>query len=150
MERELWPLLYRTVRAVAADFSDKYKQLPSWVLLLTLLWAALHDRPICWACQAEHWKMTSLNLHHVPSPATMSRRIDSVAVGWLWRAVEQRLRALSPAVPGLLTFLDGKPLPVGVVRKTKTPAMVALPGRWPKAINCTPFGPMARCRRRGK
>jgi len=119
MERELWPLLYRTVRAVAADFSEKYKQIPSWVLLLTMLWAALHDRPIFWSCQAEHWKMTSLNLDRVPSPATMSRRIDSVAVGWLWRAVEQRLRAMSPDVPGLLAFLDGKPLPVGGCTKDK-------------------------------
>jgi hypothetical protein len=119
MERELWPLLYRTVRAVAGDFSEKYKQIPSWVLLLTMLWAALHDRPVSWACQAEHWKMTSLDLLRVPSPATMSRRIDSVAVGWLWRAVEQRLRALSPDVPRLLAFLDGKPLPVGGCTKDK-------------------------------
>jgi hypothetical protein len=27
MERELWPVLYRTVRAVAADFSQMYVQI---------------------------------------------------------------------------------------------------------------------------
>jgi hypothetical protein len=43
MERELWPVLYRTVRAVARDFSQKYVQIPGWVLVLTMLWAALHD-----------------------------------------------------------------------------------------------------------
>ena len=45
MERELWPVLYRTVRAVANYFSQKYVQIPGWVILLTILWAALHDRP---------------------------------------------------------------------------------------------------------
>lgn len=45
MERELWPLLYRTVREVARGFSQKYVHIPGWVLLVTLLWAALHDRP---------------------------------------------------------------------------------------------------------
>ena len=113
MERELWPLLFRTVRAVGRDFTQKYKRIPGWVLVVTLLWAALHDRPICWACKADNWKTTRLRPWHLPSPATMSRRVDGVAVGLLWCAVEEQLRALSAHVPGLIAFLDGKPLPVG-------------------------------------
>lgn len=113
MERELWPLLYRTVREVAADFHQKYVHIPGWLLLVTLLWAALHDRPVCWACQTENWKTTRLRPPRLPSPATMSRRIDRVGIGLLWRAVEQRLRTLSAEQPGLLAFLDGKPLTVG-------------------------------------
>jgi len=113
MERELWSLLYCTVRATAQDFSQKYKQIPSWVLVVTLLWAALHDRPVCWACDRWNWTDTSLRPRRLPSPATMSRRIDGVAVGLLWRAVEQRLRELAARQPVLLSFLDGKPLPVG-------------------------------------
>jgi|SRR6516162_6745889 len=119
MERELWPLLYCTVRAVGRDFAQKYKQIPGWVLLVTLLWAALHDRPVSWACQPENWKTTRLRPLHLPSPATMSRRVDRVAVGLLWRAVEERLRALSTYVPALLAFLDGKPLPVGGCTKDR-------------------------------
>jgi hypothetical protein len=42
----------------------------------------------------------------------MSRRIDGVAVGLLWRAVEERLRKAGGPLP-LLAFLDGKPLAVG-------------------------------------
>ena len=60
MERELWSLLYRTVRAAAREFSQKYKQIPGWVLIVTMLWAALHDRPICWACNPNNWKTTRL------------------------------------------------------------------------------------------
>jgi hypothetical protein len=113
MERELWPLLYRTVRAVAADFSQKYVHIPGWVLLLTLLWAALHDRPVCWACRPLNWSTTQLRPPQLPSPATLSRRADGVAVSLLWRAVERRRRRRSADRPALIAFLDGKPLTVG-------------------------------------
>ena len=55
MERELWPLLYRFVREVARDVSQKYVQHQPWVLVAVMLWAALHDRPVSWACQRRHW-----------------------------------------------------------------------------------------------
>jgi len=111
MERELWPLLYRTVRDVARGFSQKYVQIPGWVVLLTMLWAAIHDRPVCWACRPANWSTTRLRPPRLPSEATMSRRVDGVALGLLWRAVEERLRETGD--PALLAFIDGKPLPVG-------------------------------------
>jgi hypothetical protein len=111
MERELWPPLYRLLRDVAKDFSQKYVQYQPWILVAVLLWAALHDRPVSWACQKRHWSTTTLKPHRLPSPSTLSRRIDSVGVGLLWRALEQRLRDSS--VPALVAFVDGKPLPVG-------------------------------------
>jgi len=113
MERELWPFLYCTVRATARDFSQKYVQIPGWVLIVTMLWAAIHDRPISWACRAENWAGTRLRPPQLPSPATMSRRVDGIGLGLLWRAVEERLRALSTQKPPLVSFLDGKSLPVG-------------------------------------
>jgi hypothetical protein len=118
MERELWAVLYRTVRAVAADFSQKYVQIPGWVVLLTTLWAALHDRPLCWACRKENWKSTALRPPRLPSPATLSRRADSVGLGLLWRAVQERLRAANPPA-AWLSFIDGKPLPVGGCSKDR-------------------------------
>ena len=117
MERELWPVLYRTVRAVGRDFSQKYVQIPGWVLVLTMLWAALHDRPVAWACDRAHWATTRLRPARLPSDSTMSRRIDRVAVGLLWRAIERRLREQSAGHPALVAFLDGKPLPVGGATK---------------------------------
>jgi hypothetical protein len=118
MERELWPFLYRTVRAVAKDFAQKYIQIPGWVVLLTFLWAALHDRPVSWACDPDNWKATKLQLPRLPSPATMSRRVDSLGLGLLWRAVQERLRLANPPA-SWLSFLDGKPLPVGGCTKDR-------------------------------
>lgn len=111
MERELWPPLYRLLQDVAKDFSQKYVQYQPWVLVAVMLWAALHDRPVSWACQPRHWSTTTLRPPRLPSPATLSRRIDGPGVGLLWRALEQRLR--DSGRPALVAFVDAKPLPIG-------------------------------------
>jgi Transposase DDE domain len=115
MERELWPPLYRLLRDTAKDFRQKYVQHQPWVLLAVMLWAALHDRPVSWACRRRHWSTTALRPWRLPSPATMSRRIDGAGLALLWRAVEQRLR--DSGTPALIAVVDGKPLPVGGNRK---------------------------------
>jgi hypothetical protein len=115
MERELWPVLYRHLKAVANAFSQKYVQHQPWVLAAVLLWAALHDRPISWACQRRHWSTTTLRPWRLPSPSTLSRRLHALPVGALLRALEERLRALGER--RLLSLLDGKPLPVSNVSK---------------------------------
>jgi hypothetical protein len=111
MERELWPLLYRYLQQTAQEVRQKYVQIQPWVIVATLLWAALHDRPVSWACDPRHWSTTQLRPATIPSERTMSRRADSVATGVCWRALGQRLREGDH--PALRAFLDGKPLPVG-------------------------------------
>jgi IS5 family transposase len=113
MERELWPLLYRTAQRVGRDFQQKYVHIPGWVIIVTLLWAAVHDRPVSWACKPANWSSTRLRPPRLPSQPTMSRRLDKVALGLVLHAVEKRLRTLSATQPPLVAFLDGKPLPVG-------------------------------------
>jgi len=117
MERELWPPLYQALRTVAKDFHQKYVSYQPWVLLAVLLWAALHDRTLFWACQPRHWSTTKLRPLRLPSPAVLYRRIDGLAVAALLHALEQYLRAHQQQ--GLLAFLDGKPLPVSGVSKDK-------------------------------
>jgi hypothetical protein len=111
MERELWPPLYRLIQGTAKDFHQKYVQLQPWLLVTVMLWAALHDRSVRWACQARHWSTTTLRPVRLPSPSTMSRRIDGAAAGLFWHALERRIR--DSGVPALLAFVDGKPLPIG-------------------------------------
>jgi DDE family transposase len=111
MERELWPALYRCLQDVALDIRQKYVQIQPWIVVAIMLWAALHDRPVCWACDSAHWSTTRLRPARIPSESTMSRRADSVGTGLFWRELEQRWRESGP--PALLAFVDGKPLPVG-------------------------------------
>jgi hypothetical protein len=119
MERKLWPFLYRVIREVAKDFRQKYVHYQPWVLVAVLLWAALHDRPICWACVPTNWGQTRLRPFRLPSHSTLSRRLDGLVVGAFLHAVTQRLHQMGPPGLHLLALLDGKPLPVGGCRKDR-------------------------------
>jgi hypothetical protein len=85
------------------------------VLVAVFLWAALHDRPVSWACDPRHWSTTRLRPPLLPSPATMSRRIDGAGVGLFGRRLQERLRG--DGHPSLVAFLDGKPLSQSGVSK---------------------------------
>ena len=113
MERELWSLLYPLVRRAGNDFSQKYVRFQPWVLVAVTLWAALHDRPISWACDARNWGRTSLRPHRLPSASVLSRRGHGVAVGLVRRALEQAARG--GREPALVAFLDGKPLAIPAI-----------------------------------
>jgi hypothetical protein len=117
MERELWPPWYCLLRQVGKDFRQKNVTHQPWALAAVLLWAALHDRPICWACQPRHWSTTTLKPARLPSASTLSRRLYSVGTGLVPRALEGRLCGAGD--PRLVAFLDGKPLPVSRVSKDR-------------------------------
>ena len=126
MERELWPVLYHCLQQTAREVRQKYVQIQPWVVVATLLWAALHDRPVGWACEPRHWSTTSLRPAHLPSPATMSRRVDKVATGVFWRA------------PGTAPARHGPPGVAGLHRRQ------ALAGRGQQQRPRGPLGPRRR------
>ena len=56
MEGELWEILYAWVTAEAKLRPRQQRvRYGDWVILLVVLWAALHDRPLSWACRPESW-----------------------------------------------------------------------------------------------
>lgn len=111
MERELWPRVYHLVEEVGGAVRQKGVTFQPTVVAMVLLWAALHDRPVAWACRPSSWATTTLRPIRLPSAATMSRRARSIAVAAVLRAAEARLRDARP--PALVQAIDGKPLPVG-------------------------------------
>jgi hypothetical protein len=111
MECELWPRLYALVREVAKTHLQKRAQYCDWIIVLVMLWAVLHDRPTCWACQMSNWMTTRLRPVFLPSESTMSRRLMAPSVLQLMASIEDRIRGLG--YPPLIKILDGKPLIVG-------------------------------------
>jgi hypothetical protein len=111
MERELWPRIYHIVMTTGATVRQTRVTFQPHIVVLTFLWAALHDRPQGWACRPENWSTTTLAPAGLPSQSALSRRLKSLAVGVLMRALADRLRDVLP--PRLVHALDGKPLPVG-------------------------------------
>jgi hypothetical protein len=111
MKRELWPRLYHLVHSAGTDVRQKSVTYQPHIIALVLLWAALHDRPMSWACREANWATTALRPAGIPSEATMSKRLGSQAVAAVLRTVEDRLRGAVP--PGLVHAIDGQPLVVG-------------------------------------
>ena len=111
MEREPWPPLYHLLRDAATDFRQKYVPYQPGVLVAVLLGAALHDRPVSWACPKRHRSTTTLKPYRLPAPSTLSRRLDAVGVALLGRALGQRVR--DSGLPAWVAYVGGKPLPVG-------------------------------------
>ncbi|MGD9693709.1 MAG: transposase [Phycisphaerales bacterium] len=112
MERELWNAVVRMLdRARCAR--PKRCQFTDIEVARVCLWAALHDRPLCWACRAASWPI-HMRKRRLPSPSTISRRVRRLG---LLKLLRRALRSLcsSDASPRLI--LDGKPLAVSAYSK---------------------------------
>ena len=110
MERELFRSVYETAYHLGKRRQTKHVVFPDWKIVVVFLWAALHDRPTCWACDRLNWPEAARTLE-LPSASTMSRRLRRPAVQMLMDMVEQSLRRRLPT--DRLMFIDAKPLPVG-------------------------------------
>lgn len=109
MERELFALMVAVLDAQAdARYRPPKCQYTDRDILIVLLWAALHDRPIDWACQRRHWPPHD-RVRPLPSGATMSRRLRTDSILELLLRLVLAIQLTSP--DGLL-LLDAKPLPI--------------------------------------
>jgi hypothetical protein len=115
MERELFRTVYCLVQELGRSRGSAGVVHPDWKIVVVHLWAALHNRPISWACQRRHWPPAARTLE-LPSESTMSRRQRRAAVRSLADAVESSLRRrLAGTEP--LAYVDAKPLPIGPCSK---------------------------------
>jgi Transposase DDE domain len=109
MERELWVVLCHLAtrfynRSSRACYGDD-------VICSVYWWAVVHDRPMCWACQASHWPGDFRQ--RLPSQPTLSRRLRTNSVEQLLADVERALLAIVIVVGPRVLAVDGKALPVG-------------------------------------
>jgi len=116
MERQLWKAIVVVLGEV-----DKGRQPSSLVfrderIVEVFFWAAIHDRPISWACRRHHWPIDQRR-RRLPSSTTMSRRLRTPRVLTLLRALERRV--LAPRPGEMFWMIDGKPLPVGGATKDR-------------------------------
>jgi hypothetical protein len=110
MESELWRRVYQVAVDAGKGRRVKRVQHSDVVVVLTYLWAVLHDRPVSWACRRQNWPLACRGAAR-PSPATMSRRLRRPSVKALLRQIEQRLRVRFGY--SWCKWIDAKPLPVG-------------------------------------
>jgi hypothetical protein len=77
MERELWPRLYHLVMEVGQTLRLTDVTYQPHIIVLVFLWAALHARPVSWACDKRNWATTTLRPATLPDPSTLSRRLPT-------------------------------------------------------------------------
>jgi hypothetical protein len=101
VQRALRPL--RRARGRGQRFADAD-------IVLVALWAALHDRPVSWACRRENWP-TARHRRRLPDQSTMSRRLRTRPVLAL---IELLLAAAAHvgAAPSRCAALDGRAMVV--------------------------------------
>ncbi len=109
MEGQVWTILVRLLLCV--DGQPRRCRYSDGEILRVILWAVLHDRPIVWACQPEHWWEGTCP-ETLPDPSTISRR---------WRRLDLQEKAYAThdmsvrwlGAVGPYAAIDGRSLPVG-------------------------------------
>jgi len=116
MEREYWLELSSVISQVDATWKDPPRLTHRTATVVRVhLWAALHDRPLSWACEEQNWN-PRCRPAGLPDQSTMSRRTrgrHGRRLEEFLGVVAQKLNA-SAAPPPLLRHkrMDGKALPV--------------------------------------
>jgi Transposase DDE domain len=117
MERERWVGLYQLACEVSRSWGFGHRYSVACIVGV-FLWAAVHDRPISWACRAENWPQ-DLRRGRLPSQSTMSRRLRTKAVQDLLKLMEHALKISTSPPPEAdpVQIIDAKPLPIGSYSK---------------------------------
>lgn len=115
MSSQEWRVLYRVIQDMARRMPRPKRCL--WyrdgLIAALFFWAVAHDRPLCWACQRENLR-PYFRTRRLPSVSQFCRRVASQR----FQMLLQRIYAeLAQSHSTGLSFLDGRPLPVGACSK---------------------------------
>jgi hypothetical protein len=110
MDTDVWKVLAAAANAVARSIPplNANTQYSDALILKMYLWAALHERPLCWACQRAHYT-SRFRPRRLPSVSQFCRRVQAARFATLLGRLHTRLTRRNAEQPGVL-IVDGKPL----------------------------------------
>ena len=114
METELWKQTCKLVTKVADGKTIKRATYTDSNIILTYMWAVIHDRPVYWACKKRNWPIY-YRRHPLPDPSTMTRRLRRPELQMLLHEIEKSLINRLPR--SVCRWIDGKPLAIGGASK---------------------------------
>jgi hypothetical protein len=118
MERQLWPILYQLLLEAGKHHDRRRKQFGDAWIAIVYLWSVLHDRRISWACDPGNWRGEKLAPMQLPSPSTMSRRLNK-CLGVRQLLEQAQVISNQWFGPQLCYWIDSKPLTVSGVSKDR-------------------------------
>jgi hypothetical protein len=108
MELEFWAELSQAICDVRRQIRRRsHDRHPTSLIIRVHLWAALHDRPTAWACDARNWP-PAVRPARLPDQSTMSRRLRREDIEPFLAAMHRRLNGRPQQ--SLIKIVDGKPL----------------------------------------
>jgi hypothetical protein len=108
MELELWAELSQAICDVQRKFkANPRDRHPTALIVRVHLWAALHDRPMCWGCKSKSWSVRTVP-GQLPDQSTMSRRMRREDFDLFLSTMQSRLGG--KIRHRLLKIIDGKSL----------------------------------------
>ena len=116
MEYALWKAVVEVLTGLPQRRRSARQAFGDCEIAAVYFWAVVHDRPVSWACCPVNWPIHRRR-HHLPSSATMSRRLRTASVLTLLQALERHVGAPREGV--MFWMVDGKPLPIGGCSKDR-------------------------------
>jgi Transposase DDE domain len=108
MELELWSETSAAISSVEAKWKRHPRDKHSTGLIARVYhWAALHDRPVSWACKPRNWNAL-VRPESLPNQSTMSRRARRADFMAFLQRVGQRMNGKTK--PHCVKVIDGKAL----------------------------------------
>ena len=111
MDRNIW--LASTAAARSSDRRvarcGRRMRFSGQQIVRMYLWSVWHDRPLCWACDRDHYNPL-FRPSQLPSVSQFCRWVKTPRVQAMLQAANDYLTRHSE--PTRLSFLDGKPLPI--------------------------------------
>ena len=108
MELEFWAELSQAICGVQLEVALKPRDTYRTALIVRVhLWAVMHDRPTCWACELQNWT-TQTRPESLPDQSTMSRRLRRPDFDEFLELLHKPLNGKPQ--PALARIVDGKPL----------------------------------------
>ena len=116
MSSRVWAELYRSIKSEARCMPRRVEEVKFSDALIVAMyfWMVLHERTQTWACQRSSYT-SEFRPRRLPSVSWFSRRLRDARCQELLERVRVRW-SQTPDV-NLLSYIDGRPLPVGACSK---------------------------------
>jgi hypothetical protein len=127
MDNHIWRIVYSTVRSVnrSVPREGRAKRFSDVLIVGMYLWSVWHDRPLCWACDRDHYG-SLFRPRELPSVSQFCKRIKSGRCQQILEKVYKRLARIDEQT--YRCFLDARPLPVGPCSKDTEASAGRVPG----------------------